>query len=531
MDSEFWESGRQVSSASRRLTLGVVFACACAPAACGEDDRAASSDPLDNPSSITILYPADDFGPSAPIQYLMFLTLMERGEDGELRGQLARRWSLDDERREWTVHLRTDVRWHDGVPVTARDVKFTLDLYPAALWVAPGTYETAVVDDSTYTIRYPADLRNPELPIGTPLDWYYPIYPEHLLRNEDPEAFEDWSFWETPVGNGPYRFVRRVDRTALFLEANPDYHLGPPAVATLTIKDGEASLVELISGNVDALSAVPDADIPKLRDDDRLRLYYGYNPSSISAVIWNHLHEPFGDPEIRRALTLAIDRFSILEFLNAPDGLRPFDVLFTTSQFVHDELPPGLEFDPEAARGILERLGWKDSDGDGIREKDGTPFRFSLLVAPSGGAWFPDHQREAVIVQSNLREVGVQVDIAPVESSIAWQRTSEGDFEAALFDIKESNRWLIFGSQSVIGYDNPVLASLEAKSRTTLYPDDLDRLYADAWDTFRADLPVTFLQPMVSWTAAHRRLRGLVSPWRADPGWHMGSLWIEDDPE
>ena len=145
----------------------------------------------------------------------------------------------------------------------------------------------------------------------------------------------------------------------------------------------------------------------------------------------------------------------------------------------------------------------------------------------AGGAWFPSHEREAVIIQNNLRRVGVQAEIVSVESSIAWQRTSEGDFEAALFDIKPGNRPLLFGEESVIGYRNPRVIELLDERRRTLDPAALDSLYVELGEIFREELPVTLLQPMVSWTAAHRRLQGLSSPWRADPGWYMEHLWIE----
>jgi peptide/nickel transport system substrate-binding protein len=457
------------------------------------------------------------------------VTILARAPDGSLEGRLARSWELDPERREWTVHLRTDVRWHDGVPVTAHDVKFTLDLYqhPEVLWRPPNSYEVRVLDDSTYAIRYER-LSDPDVPIGAPSDWYYPIYPKHLLEREDPAGFHEWGFWQQPVGNGAYRLVRRVPETALVLAANPDHYRGAPAVDTLVIRIGGSSLIELLAGNVDAIASVPDADLPKLRDDERFELYHAYNPYSISAVFWNHRHSPFDDPRIRRALTMAMDRRGILDFLNAPPDLEPIDVLYSDRQLVRGEVPPGLAYDPEAASALLDQAGWRDEDGDGIREKDNEPFRFSLLVSPTGGAWFPSHEREAVIIQSNLRRVGIEVDIVSVESNIAWQRTSEGEFEAALFDIKPGNRALLFGAESVIGYRNPRVVELLTERRRTLDPAALDRLYAELGEIFREELPVTLLQPMVSWTAAHRRLRGLSSPWRADPGWYMEHLWIED---
>ncbi len=511
------------------VTAGLFFG-ACGGESSSRGSDAGTPEPGES-TTATILYPAGGLGPSqsAPIQYLVFLTLAGRTPEGGLEGRLARSWDLDSEAREWTVRLRTDVRWHDGVPVTAHDVKFTLDLYqhPEVLWRPPNSYQVRVLDDSTYAIRYER-LSDPDVTIGTPSDWYYPIYPKHLLEREDPAGFHEWAFWRQPVGNGAYRLVRRVPETALVLAANPDFYRGQPAVDTLVIRIGGSSLIELLAGNVDAIASVPDADLPKLRDDGRFEIYHAYNPYSISAVFWNHRHSSFGNPRVRRALTMAIDRRGILDFLNAPADLAPIDVLYSDRQLVRGEVPPGLAYDPEAAIAILEEAGWRDENGDGIREKDGEPLRFSLLVSPAGGPWFPGHEREAVIIQNDLRQVGVQVEIVSVESSIAWQRTSEGDFEAALFDLKTGNRDRLFGSESVIGYRNPRVIELLAETHQALDQVVLDGLYGELGEIFREELPVTLLQPMVSWPVSYRRLRGLSSPWRADPGWYMEHLWIEE---
>jgi len=492
-----------------------------------EDRRSSGSTAVGESSSVTILYPSDDLGPSgsAPTQYLVFLTLVRRTPSGDLEGRLARSWERSPDGRGWTVQLRTDIRWHDGTPVTARDVKFTLDLYghPDVLWATPGTIDVEVLDDSTYSVRY-ADNADAEIPLGSPLDWYYPIYPEHLLRDEVPARFHDWEFWRNPIGNGPYRVVRRVPQTGLVLESNPDFPLSPPAIDEVIIRSGGSSLVELLAGNVDAIASVPDADVSKLRADDRFDLYHAYNLGSLSAVLWNHDRAPFDDPRVRRALTFAIDRRAILEFLSAPDELEPIDVLFTEDQFREGQVPRGLPHEPDSARALLDAAGWVDHDGDGIRDRNGEPLRFSLLVSTGGGPWFPDHRREAVIVQANLRAVGVDAEILSVDAAVGSERTREGDFEAAIFDIKGGNRPLLFGPGSMIGYRSPRAAELiEAATR------EIDRnarsvLFEQLGQVLRQDLPFTLLQPMVTWTAADRRLRGLSSPWRADPIWYMDAL-------
>lgn len=298
--------------------------------------------------------------------------------------------------------------------MTARDVKFTLDLYahPEVLWAAPGAYEVRVLDDSTYTVRY-GETVDAEVPIGSPLDWYYPIYPAHLLRDEDPARFHDWEFWRQPLGNGPYRLVRRVPETGLVFEADPDFALGPPAIDRLLVRSGGSSLVELRAGTVDAIGSVPDSDVPKLRADERFALYHAFHLGSFSAILWNHRRPPFEDPAVRRALTMAIDRRAILEFLNAPAGLEPTDILLSEEAFRIGRMPPGVPYDPETARAIDRRT-----------------------------------------------------------------------------------RAMLFG---------------------------------ELGDVLRRDLPFTVLSPMVTWTAADRHLRGLSSPWRADPAWYMDALWWEGD--
>lgn len=511
-------------------SVGLICGFAGLLGACEERSGGGASDAVasgDEPSSVTILYPADDLGPaaSAPIQYMVFLTLVRRTPDGGLEGRLARRWEFEPDDRGWTVHLRSDVRWQDGAPVTARDVKFTLDLYahPDVLWAAPGSYEVQVLDDSTYSIRY-ADTADAELPIGSPLDWYHPIYPAHLLRDQDPADFHGWEFWKKPVGNGPYRLVRRVPETGLVLESNPDFYLGPPAIDRVVVRTGESSLIELRAGRVNAVASVPYADTPELKADGRYSLYHAYNLGSISAILWNQGRPPLDEPLVRRALTLAIDRRAILALLNAPLELEPIDVLFTEEQFRNGKLPPAVPYDPDSARTLLAAAGWVDRDGDGVRDREGEPLRFSLLVSQGGGPWFPDHLREAILIQANLRAVGVGAELMTVEPSAGWARLRRRQFDAAIIDLKPGNRSLLFGRQSIIGYRSARAAGLLAAASRELDRGARGRRLIELGEVLREDLPFTLLQPMVTWTAADRRLRGLSSPWRADPAWYVDAL-------
>ncbi len=259
---------------SQRLTL----LCACllvvAGPACRRPDDQASSDE----SAVTVLYIGDEriLGPywSVPAQFLMFLPLVTQDQSGQVQPRLAQRWQHSNDYREWTFHLQRDVRWHDGIPVTAHDIKFSMELFahPDVLFAdaGHGIKSITVPDDSTLRITYTRPTHA--------LNTWAVYYPRHLLKDLEPKEFYGWEFWTHPVGNGPYRYVRHVPKTMIELEANLDFYKGRAKIDRVVLKfGGGTALTELLSGNVDAITSVNRADIPKLAGDPRFRVYdHGY---------------------------------------------------------------------------------------------------------------------------------------------------------------------------------------------------------------------------------------------------------------
>ena len=510
----------------RRSTLGLSCLLALANVGCSRStDRAQAKD-----STITILYPGyterGALRGNAPSS-LVFVPLVSWNEEGELEGRLARNWEHSADYRTWTIHLRTDVRWHDGVPVTAHDMKFTLDLFmhPDVLRSPPDAYAVTVLDDSTYTITYNRQWR------GTPLEGKKEVLPKHLLEELDPKEFASWEFWTHPVGNGPYRYVRHVPRTMMEFEANPDYYRGKPRIERVVLKFGAPSLVELLSGEVDVHYYINRMDLLKLSGDPRFQLYHYTAGVRETAVYWNHRHPPFRDRKVRRALTLAINRRELLRVLNYPEDVPIFDVIFTERQYRRHELPSPLPYDPEAAKAVLDEAGWHDADGDGIREQDGTPLRFTTLVArvaPWGGM---SASAGAVYIQEQLHRVGIQMDILVLDARAARARFTAGEFEAAIYTNSASERGRpdLYGEGSPFGYTNPTVIDLLKAVQATVNPTEIDRIYQELWPIFEAELPATFLFPLIYTTVAHRRVRGLSTPYRAQPFHHMEHLWLEDE--
>ncbi len=217
--------------------------------------------------------------------------------------------------------------------------------------------------------------------------------------------------------------------------------------------------------------------------------------------------------------------------LNYPEGFPIFDVIFTEEQLRRGELPEPLPYDPEAAKQLLDEAGWRDLDGDGIRERDGTPFRFTMLSGR--GFYFGRRlgEQAAVYVQDQLARVGVKMDILILNYSVANVRFNAGDFEAAIwidgYDPRAHN--YLYGEGSPFGYANPTVTELLKAAEATMNPDEIDRIYRELWPIFQADLPITGIYPLITTTVAHRRVRGLSTPYRYSPSICIDEVWLEDE--
>jgi len=462
------------------------------------------------------LYPDEDM----PAKFLTFLSLTTLDEEGELEGRLARRWEHSSDFREWTYHLRTDVRWHDGVPVSAHDIAFSVDLWERVSHYYTSFIESAMaLDDSTVAIRYTSSADESIMS-------YLTYYPKHILSALDPDEFYEWDFWTHPVGNGPYRFVRHMPQTMIEFAANPDFFAGEPRIQRVVLKFvGEGGLTELLSGNVDAVTWTNPAGIPKFATDPRFRVYYSPESYRGYAIYWRNDHPLFEDPAVRRALTFAIDRREILRALNLPENTPIVDGPFTERQLRRGELPEPLPFDTGQARAILDAAGWLDRDGDTVRERDGMMFRFTALVASRGG------DETAILLQEHLRRIGVRMDLQPLDQGNFRERVRTGAFEAAFgqFDNSPGSLGAIrLGRGAPLGYESAEVVGLVERAAETADSEVRGRIYSRLAGILQADMPITFLSPRVNVVFAHRRLQGLRSPWRVDPAWYMEELWLED---
>jgi peptide/nickel transport system substrate-binding protein len=450
--------------------------------------------------------------------YWIFLPLVKNvgDERGEIQPVLAESWTHSDDYRTWTVKLRKDIYWHDGVQMTAKDVKFSIDLRKVVSGIE-GNYSCELIDDFNFQITTIKPISY--------LDTWNVYYPKHLLENLDPDNYYDWDFWIEPVGNGPYRFVRNVPKTMVEVEVNPNYFGKQPKIKSAILKfSNTPSLQELLSGNVDALTYASRDFLFKIEGDKRFKSYHWWG-SWTESILWNHNNPLFKEALVRKALTLAINRVELAEVLNYPDNIPISDVLSTRSQRQNSDLPKPLYFDPEKAIQLLNKSGWNDTNNDGILDKNGVDFSFTATIQEQ-------NKLMATYIQNNLKKIHIRMDIETIEGNIIRQKLEENDFDAIITRFPNSERRVsniktFFNKNSQIGYYNRELDSLFNVIENTGDKNEINRLYKQLVPIFERDIPVTFIVPQVQTHIVRSEIKGLSNLFNADPVWSLESLWIE----
>ncbi len=461
--------------------------------------------------------------------FALFTTLIRY--DAELQPQpyLATSWDTasSGDALRLTFHLRDDVRWHDGAPTTAYDVKFTFDrikdpqtAYPQASRLA--LYDSAVVQDSfTVTLhlkRHPGFLDPWRL---------IPPMPVHLLGDVPATELKQHLFGSTsPVGNGPFRFVEHRAGDRWVFEANGEFPPGlggRPHLDRLIyrhIAEPTTRLAEFLTGEVDVYLIVAPSQVPEIVTRPGAQVIT-YPTRSYTFINWNGRKPLFRDPAVRRALTLAIDRRSIVENVQrglgqvAKGPIPPFHWAFDA------ELEP-LPYDPDSAAALLDAAGWVDRDGDGIRERDGLKLSFELRTNPN-----PAREDIMTLVQADLAKVGVEVRTQVQEAQSLGRDiiSPERRFDALVlgwgtqFNIDDRPLFACSQLESAFqwaGYCNPRVDSLLNRVTQTVDRAVSGPLWREYQQIMIQDQPYTFLYYDVRANAVRKRVRDVRMDIRGD---------------
>jgi peptide/nickel transport system substrate-binding protein len=318
------------------------------------------------------------------LRYALFLPLIRYDEDLGFQPALARSWEWDGDTAV-VFRLRDDVRWHDGRPTTAEDVKFTFDRardpatgFPNAEYFE--NWDGAEVLDST-TVRF--SLRPHADPLAVlPAT---PIMPRHLLDSIPAEQLQNAPFNQEPVGNGPFRFVSRRANDRVVLEANPDFPEelgGRPAVDRVVwqvIPENSAQLVALRTGEADVALGIRADQVEAL--DSTGRFHAVVAPSRTYQFIgWNGKVPALSDARVRRALVMALDREAMLRSLRGGFGELTATPV-GPSHWAHDPSIEPLPFDTAAARELFAEAGYENRDADPwLEDGEGNELEIELKI-------------------------------------------------------------------------------------------------------------------------------------------------------
>jgi len=415
--------------------------------------------------------------------------------------------------------LRPNVKFHDGHIFDACDVKFTYEaiMNPRNLSPRVADYEpvkeVVVVDPLTVRIVYKR-LYSPAL--GT---WGMGILPEHLLNDKalrheafragkDPEKFSirQSSFNRNPIGCGPFVFREWKSDQYIILDRFDGYWEGPPNYKRYIyriIPDLLTQEMEFYAGTVDSYGVQPH-QVQRLQNDPKYQSFSG--PSfGYTYIGYNMRREPFNDPRVRRALSMAIDVDKIIEYVLHGQGERITGPFVKQTDYYNHTIKP-VPYDPEGALKLLQEAGWSRNE-EGWLERDGKRFQFTLITNSGNDL------RKAIltIAQDRWKQIGIDVRTDLLEWAVFIQeRVDKADFDALILGWSmgiEPDLYQIWHSSQTspyqlnfVGFKNPQADNLIIKIRQEYNHERQVAYCHQLHEIIAREQPYTFLY-VTKWTA------------------------------
>lgn len=466
-------------------------------------------------------------------RYALFVTLARYDSLLAPEPYYARQWQWSADRRRLTLDLLPGLRWHDGVPTTARDVAFTLRtaIDPATGFFRRGDLRDVtgveVHNDTSLTIAF--GVPQPRFPLVL---CELPIAPLHLLGEVAPASMRTDAFATHPVGNGPFRFVERRPRQRWVFEADttfPPALGGPPKSRRLVVAvvdEATTKFAGLVSGELDIAGIAPT--MAELTASDPQLMVVTYPVAFSNALVFNTQRPPFDDARVRRAIDASINRQRIIDVALAGYG-----------SVAWSPVPPGhplarlVKRAPVDPGAILDSAGWTRS-ADGWRMRNGQRLGFTLRTVGSG-----DNALEQLI-QADLREQGIAVEIQQMElgAFLADARAEPKRFEALVTgipgDVSLSHVAAMFetsqagGALDYSGFHDASLDGLLQRARNATSDDVLRRAWVSIEDALADQTPVAWLYHSQGVQGVRRTLRGLRMDLRGElvsvAQWHLGGV-------
>jgi peptide/nickel transport system substrate-binding protein len=488
---------------------------------------------------------------------LLFSGLVRNGSAGTIVPDLAERWSVDASGKTWSVDLRADARWHDGEPVTADDVIFTIQTMQDPAYTGPGSTSWSEV---TVTASGPRRL---VFSLQTPLGGFLqaltqPIAPAHLLAGVPVEDLADDPFGRQPVGSGPFTLVELTETSASLVAAadlravEAEGSAEPSSSATTDslsspaptrrpsrpqpylsgmdfryYSDPEKLAADFRGGSLDAVSGISRQLAAKLGANPGTRLLR-YPGATLTAVLLNLRpgHPEFASPAVRTALLKGIDRGRLIEEAYALSAASATGPIPPSSPLFDPAADPLVTYDRKGASKALTAAGWTHKKDGWYLPKAKTPLTIEV-VSPTQDT-NPGLFRATEAVIRDWAALGFTVThVALPPGAFVTDRLATGKFQVAVVDVTVgldpdlypllASSQTLTGGSNVIGVQDPALDALLVKARAPGTDAARKAAYSDLQKQLAAGrylLPLAFADEVV---VAHDTLEGPVLRQASDP--------------
>jgi peptide/nickel transport system substrate-binding protein len=452
---------------------------------------------------------------------LVFSGLSRYRSDGSIQGDLAQSFSTSEDGKVWTFQIRDDATWHDGKPVIADDVVYTVGLLQDKAYVGP--YSDAFrgvkverVDDRVVRFILP-DAYGPFAASTT-----LPLLPSHLLAKVDYAALPKVAFNQRPIGTGPFRVVDVDSRQTVLARSDSFYRTRPdrtrPYLDRLVLRsypDASEALTALARGEIDGVGGLATGDAERARGLKNVNLY-SFGTNDFTALFLNVRPDKamFRDRTVRQAISTAVDRGRVLQV--AADGRGSVaDEFVPQSSWAYVRDVTRYTRSYEDAKAMLDNADWKDHDGDGIRDRGGVKLAFAITTSNE-----PARVAAALQISDDLAAIGMRVELRAMPFAELIEKSArERTYDALLIGVSVSgdpDPYSFFHSSEIkdpghnfSGYSTLTIdRNLEAARRTT---DQAKRreLYTTVFQSIATDVPVVYLYFSDYLYAQNRQVQGL----------------------
>ncbi len=441
-------------------------------------------------------------GPDLSPLYLVYETLAYLDADYKPQPRLADSWEVSEDAKTWTFHLRKEVKFSDDTPFNAAAVKFSFE-YINKTRPYNMIKSIEVLDD--YAIRF--ILTEPDA-----IFLYDVILSATILS---PTAVDEEGEFIAPIGTGPFKFEELVKGQKLVYVRNEGYWGDAPKLEKVILRvipDHQTRAMALEAGEIDVADYLPVQEILRLKKSPDFALYEEADPC-MNWIGLNSRKEPLDDARVRKAINHAIDVEGIINSIIGELAVPATQGALSSPCHSH-LVNPNLKwygYNPEKAEQLLAQAGWEDTDGDGVIDKDGGPFKVTLTVF----LLYSEASTIAEVVQAQLKEVGIDVEIRVVEKGAWYEARQKGEYDmitlGGICSSNEPSGWFkaYFHSQSQwCIYKNESLDSLVGQLYTTVDSEARLNVFWGIQEMIDENAPGVFLYSQNSVLVMNKHVKG-----------------------